>query len=321
MPIEKTVIGSFPKSSRPFEEALRETVELQLCYGIDLITDGEQRCNMIQYFDQIPGLQKFSNGLRIAGKIEPMKPEAIDTFYKIKDYRTIQSILKSLGKETVKTKITITGPITLGTMCASADINCTAEHYSLDDEEALFSDFSKALLPIAQRALGIGAYVQIDEPILSTGQVSVKTAEKILKNFASHIPLQSILEEKVSLHVCGSIKSVPNLYNALLSQDVPVLSFGFSGDQEKENLDIVTKSSFQQHKKKLGAGFISNVKVEDDEAILHRYRQIEENVGRENIRYVHPDCGFGLTPIAKIKLILQKMQLIGNKIIQQKPLP
>jgi methionine synthase II (cobalamin-independent) len=54
MQIEKTVVGSFPKSDSPVEKAIREIVDLQLNYGIDLITDGEQRSNMIQYFEQIP---------------------------------------------------------------------------------------------------------------------------------------------------------------------------------------------------------------------------------------------------------------------------
>ena len=110
-----------------------------------MITDGEQRCNMIQYFDQLPGTEKAGNGLKIAGKIKPINPDKLDEFYKIKDYRTIQSILKEKGKESTKTKISVTGPMTLGTICASTDINSTAANYNLDEEETLFSDFSNAL--------------------------------------------------------------------------------------------------------------------------------------------------------------------------------
>ena len=136
MEIEKTVVGSFPKTDSPLEKAIREIVNLQLCYGIDVITDGELRCNMIQYFDQIPGLQRFGEGLRIVGKIEPMEEGKIDEFYKIKDYETVKSILKNLGKKSVKIKITITGPMKLGTLCASTDIENTLEFYNLDNEEA-----------------------------------------------------------------------------------------------------------------------------------------------------------------------------------------
>jgi len=315
MTIEKTVIGSFPKSKSPLETALREVVELQLNYGVNLISDGEQRCNMIQYFDQIPGLEKHGNGLRIAGKIKPIAPDKLEEFYKIKDYRTVRAILKSLGKESTKAKISVTGPMTLGTICVSTDINSTAEHYNLDDEEALFADFSNALLPIVERALNIGTYVQIDEPLLSTGQIPLKTTIKILKDFSSRIPPKAIRDEKVSCHVCGSIKSVPGLYDALLGFDIPVLSFGFSGETEKENFEVISRESLEAHGKKLGAGFISNVVVEEDNVIVERLKRIEGMVGRENIKFLHPDCGFGLTRPERVRLILEKMQKIGNTII------
>jgi methionine synthase II (cobalamin-independent) len=313
--IEKTVVGSFPRSDSPLEVAIREVVDLQLHYGIDLITDGELRSNMIQYFEQIPGFERFGDGLRIAGRIKPLEPAKIKEFYKIKDYGTVRSILESMGKEKTKTKVTITGPMTLGTICAMTDVESTLKYYDLDDEKALYIDFSEALLPIAQEALNIGAYLQVDEPLLSTGQVSLETAEKVLKEFTSHLPSSSIKEEKVSCHVCGSIKSVPNLYDLLLGSDFPILSLGFSGEKEKENLDIVSKASLERHGKKLAVGFISNVNIEDEETIMQRYRRIEENVGRENIRYIQPDCGFRITPPEKVRLILEKMNKVARNIV------
>jgi methionine synthase II (cobalamin-independent) len=270
---------------------------------------------MIQYFEQIPGTERLGDSLRIVGKIKPMERDKIDEFYKIKDYKTVKSILESIGKETVKIKITITGPITLGTTCALTDINSTLEHYDLNDEETLYSDFSHALLPLAERALNVGAYVQIDEPLLSTGRVSLESTRKILTDFASRLPSFSIEEEKVSCHVCGSVKSVPNLYDGLLDLGIPILSLGFSGEEEKENLDIISRVSLEEHGKKLGVGFISNVNVEDERIITKRYNKIEENAGRENIRYIHPDCGFRMTPPEKVRLILEEMKRIADTIV------
>jgi 5-methyltetrahydropteroyltriglutamate--homocysteine methyltransferase len=315
MQIKKTVVGSFPKTDSPFDKSIREIVDLQLRCGIDVITDGELRSNMIQYFDQIPGLEKIDDGLRIVGKIEQIERDRINEFYKIRDYETVESILERLGKESVKIKITITGPMTLGTLCALTDIESTLEHYDLDDEEALYSDFSRALLPLAERALDIGAYVQIDEPLLSTGRVSLESTKKIFRDFASSLPAFSIEEKKVSCHVCGSLKSVPNLYDVLLDSDIPILSLGFSGDLEEENFDIISRVSLEEHGKKLAVGIISNVDVEDEKIILKRYNRIEEKVGRENIRYVQPDCGFRMTPIKKVRLILEKMKLAADKIV------
>jgi methionine synthase II (cobalamin-independent) len=315
MPIETMVVGSFPKSNSLLEEAIGEVVDLQLHYGIDLITDGELRCNMIQYFEQIPGLERLGDGLRIVGQVEPIEQDEIDEFYKIKDYRAVRSILESMGKGSVKVKVGITGPMTLGTICASTDADSTLQHYDLEEEEALYSDFSHALLPVVQRALDIGAYVQIDEPLLSTGQVSLESAGKVLKDFASRLPSFSIEEEKVMCHVCGSIESVAGLYDVLLGLGIPILSLGFSGERERENFDVISRTSFEGHGKKLAAGFISNVNVEDESVAMERYRRIEGIVGRENIKYVSPDCGFRLTSPERVRSILERMKAVADKIV------
>jgi 5-methyltetrahydropteroyltriglutamate--homocysteine methyltransferase len=315
MQIETTVVGSFPKLDKPLEEAIRDVVDLQLHYGIDLITDGELRGNMIQYFEQIPGLERLGDGLRIVGKVEPIEQDRIDEFYRIKDYRAVRSILEDMGRESVKVKVEVTGPMTLGTICASSDVDSTLKSYNLDEEEALYSDFSRALLPVVQRTLEVGAYVQIDEPLLSTGQVSLESAGKVLKDFASRLPSCAIEEGRVLCHVCGSIKSVAGLYDVLLGLDIPILSLGFSGEKERENFDVISRTSFEEHGKKLAAGFISNISVEDGSVVMERYKRIEEIVGRENIRYVQPDCGFRLTPIKKVGLILERMKAVADRII------
>ena len=314
MPIETTVIGSLPKPKSPLEVAIRQIVELQVKYCINLITDGELRGNMIRYFEQIPGLEKHSKSLKIAGKIKPMEQSRIDEFYKIVDYKTVKSILKSLGREDVKVKIPVSGPVTLGTFCALGDMDSTSQHYDLENEEKLFQDFSRFLIPIVERALSVGAYVQIDEPILSTGKVPLETSKKVLANFTSRLPVSAIKEERLNFHVCGSIKSIPNLYEALLDLDIPIISLGFSGEEERENLEIISKKSFEDHRKKLGAGFISNIKVEDKTVVLQRYRKIEELVGKENIKYLHPDCGFGATAPEKVRLILQTMKAASENL-------
>jgi 5-methyltetrahydropteroyltriglutamate--homocysteine methyltransferase len=315
MPVIKAVVGSFPFSARPLEEAIREVVDLQLHYEVDLITDGELRSNMIQYFEQIPGLERLGSGLRIVERITPMKQDKIDEFKKIADFKTVKSILHRVEKDSVKIKVGITGPMTLGTICGSADINTTLEHYNLEEEMTLYFDFSRALLPIVQRVLNMGGYVQIDEPLLSTGQVSLDIAKTVLKDFTSHLPLSSIKEEKISCHVCGSIKSVPDLYDVLLDLDIPILSMGFSGDKEKDNFDVISRISLEKHGKKIAAGFISNTTVEDEKIIMERFHRIEENAGRENISYVQPDCGFRLISLNKVKLILERMKTVVDKII------
>ena len=42
MSIERTVIGSFPRWADSLEKAIEAVVTMQVHYGIDVITDGEQ---------------------------------------------------------------------------------------------------------------------------------------------------------------------------------------------------------------------------------------------------------------------------------------
>ncbi len=99
----------------------------------------------------------------------------------------------------------------------------------------------------------------------------------------------------------------------MLGLGIPVLSVGFSGELERENFEIFSKDSLKQHGVKLAAGFISNNTVEDDVTIIERYNRIVEKVGRENVRYLCPDCGFRATPLKKVQLILEKMQTVAKQ--------
>ena len=76
----------------------------------------------------------------------------------------------------------------------------------------------------------------------------------------------------------------------------------------------VSKELFESHNKKLGAGFISNTKVENFQRIKKRYYRLEKKIGKENIRYLHPDCGFALSSINTVEKILKKMK-IAKKVI------
>jgi methionine synthase II (cobalamin-independent) len=304
MSIERTVIGSFPRWADSLEKAIEEVVNMQLHYGIDMITDGEQRGGMIEYFEQIPGLERIDGKLKIIGKIEPM--DDIDGFYKIKDYKKVKAILESQERKDVKVKVTFTGPITLGISCISTDMKSAMKYYNVKDREALYSDCSYALLPLAKRALDIGAYVQFDEP--GFGFTSPEPAKKVLNDLISHLPSSTIEEGKISTHVCGSIGGIAKLYDELLDLDFPILSLAFSGKEERNNIDVITRKSLEEHKKRLGVGFISNIDIEDDKIALERLTTIAQKIGVENIAYIHPDCGFGSTSPEKVRPILDNMK-------------
>jgi 5-methyltetrahydropteroyltriglutamate--homocysteine methyltransferase len=294
MGIERTTIGSFPRADKPLEVAIKDVVDLQLKYGIDVITDGEQRADMITYFEQIPGLSKGSRGLKVSGKIRPMDDS--DDFLKIEDFHRVQSYLDSINRRDVKTKITLTGPVTLGMTSAMGGLS----GYRNVRDSQLYIDCADALTPLASRALGVGAHLQIDEPGISARFESPKYLERLL----SALPDNAVDEGRVSLHVCGSVGRV---YKELMDLSVNIFSFGFSRAQESMNIETISSESLKEGKR-LGVGFISNTSLEDPDTALRRLNKIAGIVGVENIAYIHPDCGFAPTPPDLVEPILMNMK-------------
>jgi len=294
MGIRRTTIGSFPRVDKPLEAAIRDVVDLQLKYGVDVITDGEQRADMITYFEQIPGLSRGSRGLKVSGKIRPMDDS--DAFFKIKDYHLVLSYLDELDRREVKTKVTLTGPVTLGMTSAMGGLS---EYRNVRDPQ-LYMDCADALLPLAGRALEIGAHLQIDEPGISARFESPRFLEQLL----SALPDSAIDEGRVSLHVCGSVGRV---YKELMDLSVNIFSFGFSKAQESKNMETISSLSLREGKR-LGAGFISNTSLEDPGTALRRLKKIAGIVGGGNIAYIHPDCGFASTIPELVEPILVNMK-------------
>jgi 5-methyltetrahydropteroyltriglutamate--homocysteine methyltransferase len=294
MGIERTTIGSFPRGDKPLEASIRDVVDLQLKYGIDVITDGEQRADMITYFEQIPGLSRGNRSLRISGKIRPMDDP--DAFFKIEDYHRVQSYLDSINRRDVRTKITLTGPVTLGMTSAMGGLS----GYRNMRDPQLYMDCADALLPLASRALVIGAHLQIDEPGISARFESPKYLERLL----SALPDSAIDEGRVSLHVCGYVGRV---YEELMGLSVKIFSFGFSRAQESKNIETISSESLKEGKR-LGVGFISNTSLEDPDTALRRLNRIAGIIGVDNVEYIHPDCGFGSTPPELVEPILRNMK-------------
>lgn len=294
MRIERTTIGSFPRGDKPLESAIRDIVDLQLKYGIDVITDGEQRADMIRYFEQIPGLSGCNRGLRVSGKIRPMDDS--DDFFKIEDCRRVQSYLDSINRRDAKTKITLTGPVTLGMTSAMGGLSS----YRNVRDPQLYMDCADALLPLAIRALVVSDHLQIDEPGISARFESPKYLERLL----SALPDDAVDDGRVSLHVCGSVGRV---YEELMGLSVNVFSFGFSRAQESKNIETISSESLREGKR-LGVGFISNTSLEDPDTALRRLNRIAAIVGVDNIAYIHPDCGFGSTTPELVEPILSNMK-------------
>jgi len=302
--LTRAVVGSFPSfDDKDIENSILKIVNLQLKYGINIISDGEQRYDMIAYFaGTLPGLKSEGLNSYVTGKIKP--PEDLTTFSKIKDFMFVKSFLAQNGKPN-KIKLTITGPVTLGFSCG---LNGLEESpYSTVKDFQLYTDVSTALKPIADEFQKIGALVQIDEPGLSAGYVNYKDFSKELFQWINEMTAD-LNPENTIMHICGRIPK--RLFEIVLQfENIGTFSFAFDGMVEKDNINIISREILEDHGKKLGFGCISGVNqvLSDPETVKSNIIAAVEKIGVENIAFIHPDCGLRVLSPEKAEVVLNNM--------------
>jgi methionine synthase II (cobalamin-independent) len=262
---------------------------------------------MIDYFHQIPGLTKTKGKLSIGKKIESVSD--LDEFIKIKDFIFVKNYLIK-NEKTNLIKTSITGPITLGTICA---MNGVGTYYKNIRDPRIYEDFCEALGPIITRLLELGSLVQIDEPGLSGGFIKPNTGIKIINDLIKNSVDKQSWIDNLSVHACGNLYKIKSLFDELLKVDVKTLSFAFSGKQEKENLNLLSKREIEKYDKMIGVGCaniqLASIKeVDDVNTIIERLRKILKLIGRENIAYIHPDCGLRNSSIEITLQILRNIE-------------
>ncbi len=296
--LETTTIGSLARFVPDLHESIDKALAYQREHGLDLLTDGEQRTDMVSYFaESFEGLGFEGGAPVVLGKVSLR--DGPESFSKVKDLEYIRSKHPDL-----RVKIAITGPTTLGMTCGSRKIE---SHYRNIMDFELYRDIAAALAPVAKALADRGAYVQIDEPFLSQGYRDVKARVELLDQIADGLP-----RDRTSVHVCGFVGR-PGLVDHLLAlENVSVLSFGFAGRIERPNIEHMP-NTFEVNGKKLGAGCISvtpmsEAEVGTPEDVASILGKLSGRIGRDNIAYAHPDCGLRATNKALVPLILKNMR-------------
>jgi 5-methyltetrahydropteroyltriglutamate--homocysteine methyltransferase len=261
-----TVVGSYPVVKAgglkslfdPLAGAVETAVADQINAGIDLISDGQVRGDMIGAFtSKLPGIRDQE----VIGKIQPAAGAitVADTKYALKKFPKVKGI--------------ITGPSTL-----AHGLHLSTHMYRNKEEVAL--DLAAALVVEARalEATGI-ALLQIDEPILSTGIADLAVAKQAVEMIGSsvHIP--------ICMHVCGNLG---NVLDEILKFNVNVLDFEFSNNQA--NLDILSRRDLDG--KMLGYGCVDS-SVEEVETVAEIKKRIQKGVEYfdPKILLIDPDCG------------------------------
>ncbi|MDD1776178.1 MAG: hypothetical protein LUP94_02365 [Candidatus Methanomethylicus sp.] len=270
MRIKSTVIGSHPVVGEG-KDAIKTAVEDMIEAGIDVISDGQTKTDMVGYFaDHIPGFKVEEGRSQIIGRIRPPEETPLPADLKY---------AKALAGSKAEVKAIMTGPVT---MVFFAELAPTAPYKGFRDE-ALYRDIAEALAIEAEMIQKEGFFnFQIDEPSYSIG-APMKMAKMALERVA-----ESIKGTK-SLHVCGNLRG--SFQDIVKIEGIDVLSFAFKDNLS--NFDTVERKLLEDYGKRLGIGSVSSTdgSVEDVGEVINSIRKAVEAYTVDNIAFVHPDCG------------------------------
>ncbi|MGB9176702.1 MAG: methionine synthase [Methanoregula sp.] len=261
-----TVVGSYPVVKggglMSFFDPLRSAVETavgdQLAAGIDIISDGQVRGDMIGAFaSHLPGIREQD----VIGKVQPAAgPITVhDTKYAISKSPWVKGI--------------ITGPTTL-----AHGLHISTPMYRTKEE--LVPDIAVALLAEARalEAAGI-TLLQIDEPIFSTGIADLDVGKQAIEMITTG------LHTPVCMHICGNLG---NVIDEILKFNVNVLDFEFANNPA--NLDLLSRRDLAG--KMIGFGCVDTT-TDRIESTAEIRKRIEKGVEifDPKIMLIDPDCG------------------------------
>lgn len=308
--MRSTVVGSFPVELKepsgfkdkllktvgaydPFKESIKQAVFSQLDAGVDIISDGQVRGDMVSSFSKfIPGFKIEDGNTYIVSKIRNPTGEI-----SVKDLIYAKKLIKEYYGGNIPEgkgiKGIITGP---STIIHSSRI--TAFYKNKDDAIIdLAHSLKKEVDAIESKVKPV--YIQVDEPFLSTGMVNMKVAREAIEI------LHDGLSIPLAMHVCGTLEGA---YKEIANFDVDILDFEFAGNNV--NLDILEKNIDLFKDKKIGFGCIDSAKNEVDskdttEDLISKGIDI---VGKDNI-LLDPDCGLRRAPM---DVAFKKLKLMND---------
>ncbi|HII84373.1 MAG TPA: methionine synthase [Methanobacterium subterraneum] len=303
-----TVVGSYPSPPQeprsfgskisalmgnydPYKSAVEYAVSKQIKAGVNIISTGQVRGDMVEIFARnITGMAWEEGTSKIKGKILPLTYSigANDVKIALKIANNMSEEFKVGGailsdgnfQEDVRgVKGIITGPTTLVLSSRMEGF------YTMDKRDKAIMDLAQALKREAKYLENAGvAMIQFDEPFLSTGMANIKTAYKAIKI------VQDGLKVPLSMHVCGDVSHV---LGELLKFPVDIIDCEFAGIGK--NLEILQNTDLKG--KKIGFGCVDTKteRVESPEEILTLIKKGIELIGVENM-IVDPDCGMRMLP-------------------------
>jgi len=284
-----TVVGSYPVVKGgglrslfdPLHSAVETAVSDQISAGIDIISDGQVRGDMIGAFaSKLPGVK----GQEITGKVEPAAGSI-----------TVGDTKYALSKAP-KVKGIITGPTTL-----AHGLHISTPIYRNKEELAL--DLAAALVPEAKalEAAGI-TLLQIDEPMFSTGMADLAVGKQAIGLITSALRIPTCM------HVCGNLG---NVLDEILKFNVNVLDFEFANNPA--NLDLLSRRDLAG--RMIGYGCVDS-SSDTVESVAGIKKRIEKGIEifDPRIMLLDPDCGMRMrtreVAFAKLKHMAEAAKIV-----------
>ncbi len=284
-------ISSFMGSYDPYKFAVEYAVSEQIKAGINIISTGQVRGDMVEIFArEITGMAWEEGTSKIRGKILPINYSigADDIKIALKTAKSISGNFKTNPKVLSHGKFQdnargikgiITGPTTLVLSSRMEGF------YSIENRDKAIIDMAHALNKEAKylEAAGV-AMIQFDEPFLSTGMADIKIAFKAIKIATNDIKVP------LAMHVCGDVGQI---FEELLKFPVDIIDCEFAGIEK--NMNVLENLLLKD--KKIGFGCVDTKteRVESPEEIQKLLERGAELIGAENMM-VDPDCGMRMLP-------------------------
>lgn len=295
--MRSTVVGSFPVEVKQpsstknkllkalgaydaFNESIKDSVIAQLDAGVDIVSDGQVRGDMVSIFTEyIPGMKIVDGNTEIVSKIRKPIQEI-----SIKDLQYAKKVMKDYFDGSIPegkgVKGIITGPNTIVHSSRITSFYKNKEDAIIDLAHSLKHEVDAIASKVEPE------YIQIDEPFLSTGMVDMKTAREAIDI------LHDGLDVPLAMHVCGILKDA---FKDIARFNVDILDFEFAGNNV--NLGVLEDNYNLISDKKIGFGCVdSSVNTVDNiDDVDELVSKAVEIVGKDNL-LLDPDCGLRRAP-------------------------
>ncbi|HEY7982605.1 MAG TPA: uroporphyrinogen decarboxylase family protein [Ktedonobacterales bacterium] len=288
-PLLTTVVGSYPTGGLPPRRALQRAVEEQIAAGVELISDGQVRGDMISLFaERIPGFAPAADGgWVVRAELErPEEPIAAG------DY----ALARRLADGRALVKGVVTGPVTLA---LASRIGVNAPYVAPHDPELILKLAEIVAYEVAALVAAGAEVVQVDEPALATERarlVSFELLENALRDLAA-LPVCPVL------HVCGDVRGI---LPELVGLPFAVLDIEGARIEQLERLDR-DLLEFGDGRVAYGCVDTQSAAVEPVNVIRDRIERAVATLGSAGRLWISPDCGLRQLPPEAVRAKLAAM--------------